>query len=100
MKKRPMIILRKRIQDADMISNFEKLTKLRLPKPPSEIPVELHMETLLWEMDMTKESSRKAYKTLVDLFKLPFKIDNASRLEFRMRRRCWYDVIFEVRVIS
>jgi len=68
MKKRPKIVLRKRIQDAEMISGFEKLTKIRLPKPPIEIPVEEHMETVRWEMDMTRESSREEYKKLLDLF--------------------------------
>ena len=100
MKKRPKIVLRKRIQDAEMISAFEKLTKIYLPKPPIEIPVEKHMETVRWEMDMTKESSRKEYKKLLDLFNLPFKTDNASRLRFFMRRKCWYDVLFEVHAIE
>jgi hypothetical protein len=100
MKKRPKIILRKRIQNAEMISGFEKLSKIDLPKPPIEIPVELHMETVQWEMDMTKESSRKEYKKLLDLFNLPFKTENASRLKLLMRRKCWYDVFFEVYAIE
>jgi len=100
MKKGPKIVLRKRIQDSDIISGFEKLTKIRLPKPPVEIPVELHIETVYWEMDMTKESSRREYKRLLDLFGLPFKTENASRLKFFMKRKCWYDVLFEVHAIE
>lgn len=100
MKKRPKIVLRKRIQDAKMINAFEKLTKICLPKPPIEIPVEKHMETVRWEMDMTKESSRKEYKKLLDLFGLPFKTENASRLQFLMKRKCWYDVLFEVYTVE
>ena len=100
MNNRPKIILRKRIQDATMISEFEKLTKIKLPNPPSEIPIEEHMLSVKWEMDMLKESARDEYKEIVNLFELPFKTDNASRLIFFMKRKCWYDILFEVYTVE
>jgi len=96
MMKKPKIILRKQIKDAAMISAFEELTKIKLPNPPCDIPIEDHILSVQWEMDMTRESARNEYKKILNLFELPFKTENSSRLIFFMKRKCWYDVLFEV----
>jgi hypothetical protein len=90
------IVLRKRIRDYEMITEFEKLSNLKLPNPPLDIPVEDHRLSLTWTMDMKKESSLKSYKKMLQLFNLPFKTNGASRLWFVMRRDCWWDVLFSV----
>ena len=96
MQKTNKIILRKRITDHDMIINFEKLTGMKLPLPPLEIPAEKHCKVLTWTMNLTKETSTKKYKELLELFDLPFKINNQDELFFKMKRVCWWDVLFEV----
>jgi len=96
MKRKHTIILRKRIQNEEIIKKFETLTKMKLPYPPLEIPIKKHTQILTWEMDMTKESARNEYQKLVNLFELPFRTNSAKRLLFIVHRKCWYDILFEV----
>ena len=96
MQKTNKIILRKRITNYTMIINFEKFTGMRLPLPPSELPIERHCKVLTWTMDLTKDASIKKYKKLLELFDLPFKDNNQDELFFKMKRVCWWDVLFEV----
>lgn len=96
MQKTHKIVLRKRIKDYEMITGFEKLSNIKLPYPPQNIPVEENYKILTWSMDMTKASSIAEYKKLLQLFELPFKTDDAERLYFRIKRLCWWDMLFEV----
>ena len=90
------IVLRKRILDHKMITGFEKISGIKLPHPPQELPIEEHLQVTTWEMDMNNEKSVHRYKELLDLFDLPFKTNGSSRLYFVMKRYCWWDVLFEV----
>lgn len=90
------IVLRKRIKDHQMIKEFESLSRIKLPNPPLELPIEEHLQVLKWEMDMTKDSTVQEYKKLLSLFELPFKTDGADRLHFVIKRYCWWDILFEV----
>lgn len=96
MQKGTKIVLRKRIQDHAVIKGFEKLSNMKLPHPPQDIPVEENYKALVWSMDMKRTSSIDEYKKILELFELPFKTNGADRLYFRIKRLCWYDILFEV----